>query len=122
MYQMANGRYARTQDVTLASAVTSTATGAVAGSTLELGDKASVRLTLACSAVAGTNPSVTVTLETSESGTGGWVAVAAFAAVTGAGTQRKMFSGLDRFVRLNVTAVTGTDTPSATYTVSGEAL
>lgn len=121
-YSTSNGRYARTRDVSLASAVVVTATGVLAGSTKELGDQGTLRLTQTASAVGGTTPSVTVTLETSADGSTGWTAVAAFTAVTANGSQRKVFTGLDRFVRLNATAVTGTDTPTATLAVTGESL
>lgn len=121
-YQMAQGnRYARTRDVAFnaGASFTTTATGAVAGSTYEIGDQSTLRLTLAASAVSGTTPSVTITVETSADGSTGWTSVGAFAAQTAVGSQRKIFTGLDRFVRLNATAVSGT-TPSVTYTVSGE--
>lgn len=122
-YQMQrNLRFAETRDQVFnagGAAFVTTATGVVTNSTLELGDANTLRLNLIASAVTGTTPSVTVTLETSADGSTGWTAVGAFAAVTAAGTTRKIFTGLDRFVRLNATTVTGT-TPSVTYTVSGE--
>ena len=114
-----NGRWARTRDVTLVSGAVTTATGAVANSSYELGDQNTLRLTLNATAVSGTTPSVTVTVETSADGSTNWQTVASFAAVTAVSSQRKVFTGLDRFVRLNATAVSGT-TPSVTYTVSGE--
>lgn len=118
-YEMKNGRYARTRSVTVVTAAVTTATGAVANSVQELGDQNTARLTLNATAVSGTTPSVTVTVETSADGSTGWTSVGAFAAVTAVSSQRKVFTGLDRFIRLNATAVTGT-TPSVTYTVSGE--
>jgi hypothetical protein len=118
-YQMGNGRYARTNAVTLASAVTVTATGALAGSTVELGDLAVLRLNLTAASIGGTSPSITVTVETSADGSTGWTSVGAFTAVTANGTQRKVLAGLDRFVRLNATAVTGAGA-TASLTVSGE--
>ncbi len=122
-YTTAGNRYAGTEDVTLASAGTvTTATGVIADSTKELGDKGTLRLNLAVTAVAGTSPSMTLTLETSPDGSTGWVSVAAFTAATAVSSQRKVFTGLDRFVRLNVTAFSGSATPSVTHGVSGEAL
>lgn len=118
-YEMANRRYAKTRAVTVAAAGTvTTATGAVTGTTVELGDQAQARLTLAVTAVSGTTPSVTLTLETSPDSTT-WTAVASFAAATAVSTQYRVFTGIDRFVRLNATAVSGT-TPSVTYSVTGE--
>lgn len=122
-YQMARGnRTAATLDQVFnagGAAFVTTATGVVANSVLEIGDQSTLRLNAVATAVTGTTPSVTLTLETSADGSTGWTAVSTFPAITAAGTVRKIFTGLDRFVRLNATTVSGT-TPSATYTVSGE--
>ncbi|MDP8971208.1 MAG: hypothetical protein M3N52_12085 [Actinomycetota bacterium] len=118
-YSTQAGRYARTRDVRLANAVTVSAVGVLPNSTWELGDQGTLRLTLTAANVGGTTPSITITLETSADGVAGWSAVGAFAAVTADGTQRKIFAGLDRFVRLNATTVTGT-APTASITVDGE--
>lgn len=118
-YQMTrHNRFARTRDVTMVTAAVVTATGAVPNSSYELGDQGTLRLNAVATAVGGTTPSITLTLETSPDNAT-WTTVAAFAAVTANGTVRKIFTGLDRFVRLNATAVTGT-TPTGTFTVSGE--
>lgn len=116
-YQQQDGRYARTRDVSLKTNV-ATATGALASTVRELGENATLRLTLACTAVSGASPSATVTVETSTDGATGWTSVGAFAAATSVGSQRKVFTGLDRFYRLNVTAFAGT---SVTFDVTGDA-
>lgn len=122
-YTTASGRYARTREVTLAAAGTViTATGVIAGSTVELGDAVSLRLDLTVSAVAGTSPSATVAVQTSKDGSTGWTTVASFTAATDTGTEHKLFGPIDRFVRLNVTAFSGTSTPSVTAGVTGEAV
>jgi hypothetical protein len=78
-----------------------------------------VRAQLNITAASGTTPSMTVTIETSSTGSGGWTTVGtAFAAATTTGVQRRVASSLDRFIRVTW-AITGT-TPSFTFSVSGE--
>lgn len=112
-YETAKGRYALTQAVSLAKGQVSSATGALAGSVYELADAGVLRLDLNVTA-AGTT--LTVTVETSKDGSTNWTSVGAFTAMTAVGSQRKVFAGCDRFVRLNVTAITG----SFTYDCTGE--
>lgn len=118
-YQQKDGRYARTRDVAF-KGIVATVAGALAATVTELGEFTTLRLTLNATAVSGTTPSATVTVETSPDGSTGWVAVGSFTAVTAVGSQRKVFAGCDRFYRLNVTAVSGT-TPSVTFDVTGDA-
>lgn len=115
-YGMANGRWADTQDVSLVTAAVVTGTGVLTGSTQELGDRGTLRLTLTATASAAAN--TTVEVQTASTSSGTWVSVASFAAVTANATQRKVFTGLDRYVRLNVTAAAGT----TTLAVTGEAV
>lgn len=77
------------------------------------------RLTVDVTAVGGTSPSATVTIETSHDGAT-WVGLGSFPAVTAVGKTRKAFSGLDNHVRATWT-VAGT-TPSLTFSVSGALL
>jgi crotonobetainyl-CoA:carnitine CoA-transferase CaiB-like acyl-CoA transferase len=74
-------------------------------------------LTLVISAVSGTTPNLTVSIDTSPDNST-WTAIAAFAAqtTTTAGV-RKIFSGVDNWIRASWT-ITGT-TPSFTFTVTG---
>src|SRR3954454_4863143 len=92
------------------------ATTSATGPAVPSGAYNTLRLVVATTAVSGTTPSMTVTIETSADGSTGWTSVGAFAAVTTVTTVRKVVSGLDRFVRANY-AITGT-TPSFTFTVS----
>jgi hypothetical protein len=122
-YRMANGRIARTRDVTLQASTTKTATFNSAA--VELGDASSARVDLVVSAHAGTSPTLDVKLQTSKDGTGSgagaWVDVASFAQITETdGTSRKIFNALDRFVR--IVATIGGTTPSYTYSVTAEVL
>lgn len=82
-----------------------------------MGEAATLRVDLVVSAVSGTTPALTVTLEHSPDGQD-WSTHSAFAAATAAGTQRKVAAGLDRYIRCSWN-VTGT-TPSATFRVAGE--
>ena len=97
-----------------------TATATAQSPAVPSGQYNTLRLTLNVTAASGTTPSMTVTIETSSTGSGGWTSVGAFAAATAVSTQQKVFSGLDRFVRANY-AISGT-TPSFTFSVTGQAL
>lgn len=108
-------------DLTLVAAGTvATATGT--STAVEVDNKGTARLALVVSAASGTTPSMTATVQTSfDSGsTDAWRSVGAFTAITAAGTERKSFPGLDRFVRVSY-AISGT-TPSFTFGVTGEAV
>lgn len=116
-YNMSGGRYAATTPVTLHASAARTTTAN--GSAIELGDKGTLRLLLSVTANSGTDETLDVAVETSYDGTT-WRSVAAFAQKTGTGTERKSFSGMDRFARVAWT-IGGTDTPSFTFAVTGEA-
>lgn len=116
-YEKANGEWADTEDVELAPSAARTATGN--GSSVEVGDRGVARLLLDVTAASGTSPTLDVTVETSHDGTT-WRQVGTFAQKTAAGTERKSFSGLDRFVRATWTL--GGTTPSFTFEISGEAV
>lgn len=101
--------------VTLVPSGTRTAAGS--GPTLTVDLAHTLRMTLAVTAVSGTSPSLTVTVEHSENGST-WATHSSFAAATAVSSQRKVVSGLDRFVRCSWT-VAGT-TPSFTFSVTGD--
>lgn len=86
--------------------------GAPAGSA----QASTARLSLDVTAASGTTPSLTVNIQTSHDGAT-WVTVGSFAARTAPGSERKVFNGLDQFVRASWT-VTGT-TPSFSASVNG---
>ena len=113
-----SGRFERQYDVNLTPAAPITTTGNGAG--LELGDAAEVRLTLAVTAVAGTNPTLDTAVQTSPDNAT-WTTIASFAQKTGTGSEHKNFTGLDHWVRLSHT-VGGTGSPSFTITCTGEAV
>jgi hypothetical protein len=115
-YNTGNGRWANTIPLTLAN---STITATTVGAAVELGDRTTLRLDAVVATATGTTPSLTITIETSKDATT-WTTVAAFTAITAAGSARKIFTGLDRFIRINET-VSGT-TPSFVRTISGEAV
>ncbi len=117
-YQKTNGQLTRNVDVTLASASVVTATGTTTA--VEIGDKGTLRLLLTTASVTGTSPTLDVAVQTSYDGSTGWTTVASFAQKTTATTERKQFTGIDRFVRLSYTV--GGTTPSFTVTVAGEAV
>jgi hypothetical protein len=113
----ANNQFVEGDAVMLHASAARTATGS--GPTVAVGTHHTARLSLDVTAASGTSPSMTVTIEHSADGTT-WVAhpQGAFTAVTASGSQRKVLSGLDRFVRA-VWTITGT-TPSFTFSVAGE--
>lgn len=84
-------------------------------------NKTEARLTLAVTAASGTTPSLTVNIQTSadNGATDTWRTVASFAAKTGVASERKDFPGIDRYVRAQWAAPTGT-TPSFTIGLTGE--
>ncbi len=102
--------------VTLAAG---TVTAGGSGSPVSAGEWSAIRLTLAVTAASGGTPSMTVTVEHSQDAVT-WVSLGSFAARTAAGSERKVFTGLDRYVRCTW-AVSGT-TPSFTFSVAGEAV
>jgi hypothetical protein len=118
-YQMQNGRYANTLPVHVMGGVVAVTTN---GAAVELGDRGSARLDLKVTASSGdTSQTLDVKIQTSPDGAT-WSDVASFTQVTTAtGSQHKVFTGLDRFVRA-VATVGGTGTPSFTFTVDGEAV
>ena len=109
------------RDISTPASATITAAAPRAG--VEIVGHASVRLDLIVSAASGTTPSMTVAIETSyDNGvTDAWRNVGTFPAVTAAGTTRRSFGPVDRWVRANPSTVSGT-TPSFTYSLAGEAV
>jgi len=116
-YTTANGRSADTLSLSLHDSATRTSTGN--GSSYELGDRGVLRLLLDVTAASGTSPTLDIAVQTSYDGST-WRAVASFTQATTTGTERKSFSGCDRFVRITYTL--GGTTPSFTFSVSGEAV
>lgn len=113
-YHTEQGHYA---DVDPAHLATGTLTANKTGEAVPTGDRGIARLTLDITAASGTTPTLDVTIETSEDKTT-WTSVGTFTQATAAGKQRKVFVGLDRYVRA-VETVGGTG-PSFTRTISGE--
>jgi hypothetical protein len=105
-------------EVTLLASAARTAS--VTSDTLEIGDRAGVRLELVISAISGTGASVHVQIETRRDGNDAWRVVDAFPVQTATGTTRRAMSGCDRTVRA-VCTIAGT-TPSITFGLSGEAI
>lgn len=122
-YTKANGKFADTDEVIVFPETTITTATAVNGDAIEVGDRSCACLELVCSALTASD-SLDVKIQTSKdasgSGLGAWRDVAAFTQLTATGSERKSFSGLDRFIRA---VVDGTDAGggiSFTVKVSGE--
>jgi hypothetical protein len=109
------GQFADIDDVELAASAARTATGQ--GAAVALGDRGTLRLLLDVTAASGT---LDVTVETSFDGATGWRSLGTFAQKTAVASERKSFSGCDRYVRATWTV--GGTTPSFTFSVVGEAV
>lgn len=105
-------------EVTLLPSAARTAT--FNGDSVEVGDRGTLRLDLAITAMSGTTPTLQVQIETRKNSSDTWRTVDAFPVQTATGTTRKTFTGLDRLVRA-VSSIGGT-TPSITYSLGGEAV
>ena len=114
-YSKQNGKWADTRDVNLSPAA------ALAVDTIsdvhEIGDRASVRLTLDVTAVSSAD-TLDVTIETSRDGVT-WYAAGTFTQVTAISTQRKLFL-IDRFIRANYDV--GGSAILIAFTLQGEAV
>lgn len=119
--QTSNYATARGQDVAVLAAGALTATGNSAS--IDVGGAGTLRAQVQVSAVSGTTPSVTVTIQTSHDAgaTDPWrTAGAAYGAITAVGNSPWQCFAVDRYVRVAYT-VSGT-TPSLTTAVVGEAV
>lgn len=101
-----------------AAPVTATANGTA----VLLGDRGTVRLLLDVTAEndAATAETLDVSIQTSFDNVT-WRAVAAFTQATGVTSERKSFTGIDRYIRA-VYTIGGTGGPSFTFTIKGEAV
>jgi hypothetical protein len=124
-YWNQNNRYQNTRDLTLVPATTFAAAGAANGAAFEIGERVSGNFELAVTALSASD-TIDAKIQTSKDGTGSgagaWRDVASFTQVTAApSTERKSFSGLDRFIRAVVTPTdAGGGGVSATLSVTGE--
>lgn len=103
--------------ISLAASAARTTTGQATG--IQNIAYTTFRLLLDVTAASGTTPTLDVTLQTS-SDNATWATVGTFAQKTAVSSERKAFSGLDRFVRV-IWTIAGT-TPSFTFSVNGEAI
>lgn len=81
--------------------------------------RTAARIRLEIEAVSGTSPSAVVELQTSQSSTAGWKKVRSFTA-TAVNRIDQTVCGLKRYVRI-VWTLTGSDTPSVTFGMTGVA-
>lgn len=111
----------RGADVTVLASGAITATGQSAA--IDVGGAGTLRTQVQVSAVSGTSPSITVTMQTSHDAgaTDPWrTAGAAYSALTSVSNSPWQCYAVDRYVRVSY-SVSGT-TPSLTTTVVGEAV
>jgi hypothetical protein len=113
-----DGRLVRAGSVGVLGAAQTGVTGAGNTSSVEVGSRHTLRLKLDVTAASGTTPSLTVNVQTSADGSA-WYTVGSFAAKTAVSAENKSFSGLDRFVRLQWGAPSGTS-PNFSFNVTGE--
>lgn len=120
-FTTAQDQLSRGSDVTVLASGALTASGQSAA--IDVGGAATLRCQVQVSAVSGTSPSVTVTVQTSHDAgaTDTWrTAGSAFSAITSATSSPWQCFVVDRYVRVSYT-VSGT-TPSLTTAVVGEAV
>jgi len=79
---------------------------------------ATLRLTLDVILASGTNPTLDVELEHSETESGPWRSLGTFAQKTSVSSERKTFAGADRFVRTKFTI--GGTSPQFRFNLKGE--
>jgi hypothetical protein len=98
-----------TDEIVLFPEQTITTATAVNGDAYECGGRSSGCFEVVCSALTASD-SLDVKIQTSKDGTGSglgaWRDVASFVQLTGTGSERKSFAGLDRYIRA---VVDGTD-------------
>ena len=114
-------QWTKGSDVTVLASGALTTTGT--SSAIDVGGAGTLRAQVQVSAVSGTTPSVTVTIQTSHDAgvTDAWrTAGAAFSAITTVSNSPWQAMVVDRYVRVSYT-VSGT-TPSLTTAVVGEAV
>ncbi len=105
---------------TISLIASTTKTASYTSDVYELGDKGTLRLDLAVTAISGTGARMHVQIETCKTSGGTYRVVDAFTALIATGTQRRTMSGLDRFVRA-VCTLEGSS-PSVTFSLTGEAV
>jgi hypothetical protein len=123
-YTRADGKFADMDDVVVYPKTTLTAAGAVNGSAIEIGDRSCACLELDVSALTASD-TLDAKIQTSKDGTGSglgaWRDVTTFTQKTTAGTERKSFAGLDRFIRAVLTPTdAGGGGISTTVEIKGE--
>jgi len=120
-FTTSGNQVARGSDVSVLASGALTTSGASAA--IDVGGAGTLRAQVVVSAVSGTTPSVTVTIQTSHDAgnTDAWrTAGTAYGALTAAGSSPWQCFAVDRYVRVSY-AVSGT-TPSLTTAVLGEAV
>lgn len=111
-YQRQDGRFAAVYNAPLVPSASRAAT--FTSDTYEMGDMATLRLLLDVTVITGTLDCV---VQTSPDGASNWQALGTFAQKTAVSSERNVFPGADRFVRVVCTIVTG----PATFSITGEA-
>jgi hypothetical protein len=117
-YNKTGGGFVQTETIGVLGAAQTAVTGAGNTAAIEVGARHTLRLKLDVTVASGTTPSLTVNVQTSPDNAS-WYTAGSFAAKTAVSSENKAFSGLDRFVRLQWAAPSGT-TPSFNFAVTGE--
>lgn len=112
------GQFYEEDDVTLLASAARTTSGT--SEVYEVGDKATLRLDLAVTEVSGTTPTLHAQVETRAAyGSGTWRVLDAFEA-SAVGSERRVITGADRFVRVAYTL--GGTSPGFTFSLTGTAV
>lgn len=123
-YTQANGKFADMDDVVVFPQATIAAAGAVNGAAIEVGDRSCGVFELEVTALTASDTldaKIQTSKDGSGSGLGAWRDVATFTQRNSAGSERKSFAGLDRFIRAVVTPTdAGGGGISASVNIKGE--
>lgn len=117
-YVKSDGTYVYTESTGALFATQTAVTGAGNTSAQEVGQRATARLTLNVTAASGTTPSITVNIQSSPDNST-WTTLASFPAQIAVATAHQNFGPLDRYVRAQWGAPSGT-TPSFTFNITGD--
>jgi hypothetical protein len=118
-YQMANGRWADTKSGVFAASAARTANGSA---TIEMGDRSTLRLDLAVTAISGSGATLAAFVYTSKDNgiADPYRLIATLPQFTATGALRTCIAGCDRLVKVSW-EITGSS-PSITFSASGEAV
>lgn len=117
-YHKQDGVFADVKSVTFFPQTTLSSAGTFTGPVVEVGEATTACLDLACPSLTASD-TVDAKIQTSKDGST-WRDVASFTQLTASGSERKSFTGLDRFARASVTTADAGGGITAIVSISGD--